>query len=177
MYIITSIFQTSGIDGFFKYSPVSGSKRPPQNHLPDYSNQASKPMDYLDRGSPNLYTTSPPYSGYPFEFPKTFDIQPDQQQQQRTFLLTTLLPICVVIGILVAVALGIIWFLKCRRGNSRQDRKLQGIENEGGGEGDESLAPERVPLKEDKKIFGKKNGLTIANNGNQAENKTPRKSG
>ena len=165
---------------------VLGSNRPPQNHLPEYPNQIPNSIDYLDRGLPNHQTTRQPYP-YPLNTPTIFQPQPDKQQlinaqtQHRTFLLTTLLPICVIIVILLAVALAIIWFLKCRKGNSRRDRKLQGIENEGGGsgvtgDGDEPPAPERVPLKEDKKALGKKNGITIANNGNEAENRTPRKS-
>ncbi|KAL5110462.1 hypothetical protein TcWFU_005881 [Taenia crassiceps] len=164
-----------------------GSKRTPPSLQPDYPNKIPNPFDYLDRGLSNLPVTSQPNSEYSLDPPKIFRPQPEQQQpastqtQQRTFLITTLLPICAVIVILLTAALAIIWFLKCRGRNSGCERKLQGIKNEGGGSGgvgngDESFTPERVPLKEDKKTFGKKNGLTIANNGNQISNKTPQKS-
>lgn len=78
--------------------------------------------------------------------------------------------------------MAIVWYLKCRDGvSSRDQQKLQGIENEGGGGGgdivqDEGVAAERVPLKEEKKSLGKNNGLSIANNGGQVTNKTPKKS-
>uniref|UniRef100_A0A915EX38 Cadherin n=1 Tax=Echinococcus canadensis TaxID=519352 RepID=A0A915EX38_9CEST len=164
-----------------------GSKRTSPNLQPDYSDKIPNPFDYLDRGLSNLPVTSQPNSEYPLAPPKIFQPQPEQQQpvgaqtQQRTFLITTLLPICAVIVILLTAALATIWFLKCRGRNSGREQKLHGIKNEGGGggdivDGDEVFTPERVPLKEDKKTLGKKNGLTIANNGNQMGNKTPQKS-
>ncbi|KAL5967809.1 hypothetical protein TSMEX_004507 [Taenia solium] len=166
---------------------ILGSRRTPSNLQPDDPNKIPNPFDYLDRGLSNLPVTGLPNPEYPIDTPKIFRTQPEQQQpastqtQQRTFLITTLLPICAVVVILLTAALATIWFLKCRGRNSGRERKLHGIKNEGGGsggigDGDESFTPERVPLKEDKKTFAKKNGLTIANNGSQISSRTPQKS-
>lgn len=134
----------------------------------------------------NTATTTRPSPIFLPEPPKIFQQSTDQeaiqqpastQTQQRTFLLTTLLPICIVIVILLAVALAIVWYLKFRGGATGKNQQKLDSESGGGAANNEGTNAERVPLKEDKKSAGKKNGLTIANNGSRMTNKTPKKSG
>uniref|UniRef100_A0A5K3EIW6 Uncharacterized protein n=1 Tax=Mesocestoides corti TaxID=53468 RepID=A0A5K3EIW6_MESCO len=163
----------------------SGGRRPTSNQQPDTIDIPS-PFDYLDIGQPTPFTTNRPTLNYPYD-PSSFlqpqSERPGQQQpvstqhQQRTFLLTTLLPLCAIVLVLLAIVLIIIWFLKCRgrkaeAKKSREEGDEAGLCGEGG---HRSASPERVPLKEEKKVLGKKNGI-LANNGSQMCNKTPQKS-
>nr|CUU97479.1 hypothetical transcript [Hymenolepis microstoma] len=143
-------------------------KRPPVNSYPNYTSQLPN-TGYINQGLATPITST--------RDPETIRKLQSPQTQQRTFLLTTLLPICIIIVILLAVALAIVWYLKFRGGTTR--RNQQKVDNEGGRaavENTDGTNGERVPLKEDKKSEGKKNGLTIANNGSQVTNKTPKKS-
>ncbi|VUZ40788.1 unnamed protein product, partial [Hymenolepis diminuta] len=88
-----------------------GSKRPPASPQPDYASQRPNTFDYLDHGLANTATTTRPSPIFLPEPPKIFQQSTDQeaiqqpastQTQQRTFLLTTLLPICIIIVILLA---------------------------------------------------------------------------
>ncbi|VUZ40787.1 unnamed protein product, partial [Hymenolepis diminuta] len=90
---------------------VTGSKRPPASPQPDYASQRPNTFDYLDHGLANTATTTRPSPIFLPEPPKIFQQSTDQeaiqqpastQTQQRTFLLTTLLPICIIIVILLA---------------------------------------------------------------------------
>ncbi|VDD79785.1 unnamed protein product [Mesocestoides corti] len=171
-------------ENYFATFPIGG-RRPTSNQQPDTIDIPS-PFDYLDIGQPTPFTTNRPTLNYPYD-PSSFlqpqSERPGQQQpvstqhQQRTFLLTTLLPLCAIVLVLLAIVLIIIWFLKCRgrkaeAKKSREEGDEAGLCGEGG---HRSASPERVPLKEEKKVLGKKNGI-LANNGSQMCNKTPQKS-
>ncbi|VDO06459.1 unnamed protein product [Rodentolepis nana] len=155
--------------GFYGQDRINEvTKRPPVNSYPNHTSQFPN-TGFNDLRLATLTTST--------RNPETIPKPPNPQTQQRTFLLTTLLPICIIIVILLAVALAIVWYLKFRGGAT--GRNQQKLDNEDGrpavGNIDGSNG-ERVPLKEDKKTEGKKNGLTIANNGSQVTNKTPKKS-